>query len=48
MYWYIVEDKYYREIDIVSEAELKELNRDEYTILNQIDADEARQLIGLG
>ena len=43
--WYIIEDKYYRELDVVSAAEWERMDdKYNYRIINMIDADTAKEM----
>lgn len=43
--WYIIEDKYYRELDVVSAAEWERMDdKYNYRIINVIDADTAKEM----
>ena len=45
MDWYIIEDKYYREIDAVSAAEWERMSdKYNYRVINVIDADTAKEM----
>ena len=45
MNWYIIEDKYYREIDAISAAEWERMSdKYNYRIINVIDTDTAKEM----
>ena len=45
MDWYIIEDKYYREIDVISAAEWERMSdKYNYHVINVIDTDTAKEM----